>query len=293
VAGTKAWAGALDLGGIAVVNVELRRLKKSTRYESFRTLGPDGSPVRSVYLDSNDEEVDRNQCQKGVQVGKGEKATYKALSAEALERIQEGGKDEIVEPRQFTHLEAVPLELSDMAYQVLPDKNVPGAERSVQTLWNGLLATKLAYVTEIVMAGGGPDKIIVVYANDRGLWAVAIPYEAELWGTDSVDWKVDRKAGNKFAAAIEALGLKIEAFDLSAFKSQYRERRQAVIAEALAGKKVAKSKAKVKASPPDLMAALEASLAEGEKRAKASHSKRTRKAPAKSRAKTTTRKRGS
>lgn len=141
MAAASAWKGAVEFAGFPV-NVKLYGRTKSRSGESFKTLAPNGDPVRSVYIDSDGEQVERAECSKGVETSKGQ---FTALSTEAIESIASAEKSSMVTPSSFAPLDSIPLELATAAYAVVPDSDVAGADKSVGLIWNGLLDSGLAY----------------------------------------------------------------------------------------------------------------------------------------------------
>jgi non-homologous end joining protein Ku len=260
------WRGAIEFGGFAV-NIALQPRVKSRSGESFKTMAPNGHPVRSVYMDTDDNEVSRDACSKGVKVGTGKQATFKVLSEEALEQIENIAKSTIVPPTSYAPLDTVPLELATSAFAVVPDSNVPGSEQNVNTVWNGLRAQRVAYTTEVTMRAGSRDAVLVLYADDRGLWAVALPFAEELHPEPEFGFTENEQAAELFAQFTEG---EVRDFDLGDYKSQWRERRQAAIDAALDGKPVETVAAAEQAPVPDLMAALKSSVqaSKGKKPAK-------------------------
>jgi Ku protein len=262
---TTAWRGAIEFSGFPI-NVALYGRVKSRSGDSFKTLDPvHKQPVKQQYVDINDEVVDRSETLKGVEV---EKGVWTPLTPEAVEMIAEGERSEVLEPDSFSPLSTIDLGLALQTYEVLPDAKVAGSDKSVNTLWNGLRATGLAYVSRLTMRSGSRDAIVVFYATDHDLRAATLPFAAELNDVPSFTFEADEKQADLFRLVV---GDDIQPFDLAAFQSEYRTRRQAAIDAALSGKKIAKPKAKKQAEPAnDLMAALEAKVAaKGGKKAKA------------------------
>jgi DNA end-binding protein Ku len=257
MAARASWRGGLEFAGFPI-HVQLKPRVKSRSGESFKTLAPDGQPVRSVYLDSSGDEVGRDECRKGVP---GPKDTWLALSEEAVERIAEGQKSVTLTPHAFSPAAQVPRELAIQAFAVVPDDKVPGSDKPLAIIWNGLLASGDAYCTEITMSGGGRDAILAIYADERGLWAVTLPYVDELHPDPEFEFELDDEAAEKFTALIQAAG-QARDFDHSEYESQYRARRASVIEAVVSGADVPAPTTKTPdLMAPDLMAALDASLA--------------------------------
>lgn len=254
-----AWKGAVEFGGFPV-HVRLFSRKKSRGSESFRTLAPNGLPVKSQYVDTEGNPVERSETSKGVEVSKD---SFVALSPDAVEQIASMEKSTSVEPRQFSPLESVPLELATMSYVVIPDKDVAGADGPVNVLWNGLRKQNLAYCTQVAMRSGSRDSILVLYARDDGLYAAALPFGAELTDTPSHEFTEDKKAQGLFSQFVAASYKdELGSFDLSEYESEHAERRQKAIDAALSGKPVQMPEAPEQPAGGDLMAVLEAAVAE-------------------------------
>jgi non-homologous end joining protein Ku len=256
--GATAWRGALEFAGFPV-NVRLYNRKKNRSSDSFKTIAPDGNPVRSVYLDSSGNKVESNEQRKAVKMGKDQ---FLILTPEQIESIKSANRSDVVQPKQLVPLETLPLELALGAYEVVPD-DVPGADRSANLLWNGLKSTSLAYVTDVVLTTGGRDAILAVYATDKGMFAVTLPYENETQSAPASNWTADEKASKIFSQAVDKIhGEQISsAFDHSAHASEYAKRREAAVLAAKEGRTIETPEAKPDEDKGvDLMAALEASL---------------------------------
>lgn len=254
------WSGALTFGGFPI-NVRMYPRVKSRAGESFKTLAPtDQQPVKQQLVDSSGQVVAQADCLKGVEVGKN---AYHALPEEAIEMIGSAERSVTVEPEQFAPLASVRLDLSVTAYEVVPDEKVPGSDVPARILWNGLKDSGLAYITEIVMRAGSRDAILAVWADENGIHANALPYEAELQDVPTWDLVEDEGAAETFQAFVnQQYADKLGAFDHSALQSRYKARRAEAVQAALKGEKIEVPEvAQAKAAAPDLMAAMQASLA--------------------------------
>lgn len=256
------WTGAIDLGGFPV-HIALYNRVRSTRGESFRMIAPNGGGVSQQLVDSDGEPVERAACGRGVERG----GALIPLSQEALDTIGKAERSTTLEPGAFAPIDTVPLDLSTTSYAVVPDGKVAGADGPVMILWNGLLARGLAYITTITVRSGSRDGILAIYAKDDGLYAAAIPFEAEVNATPEVEWTVDPKAREVFSAFVEAQYASITGpFDHTAFESEYATRREQVLDKVLSGAEVEAPAAPAPAdSTPDLLANLEAAVAEASK----------------------------
>lgn len=263
-----AWSGAINFAGFPV-NVRLYSRVKSRSGESFKQLAPTNqAPVQQQLVDTDGSVVERADCLKGVEVGKGQ---FKALPPEAVEMIASAERSVTVEPESFCPVESVPLALSTRGYAVVPDEKVPGADQPTGIIWNGLRASRRAYITEITVRAGSRDAILAIWADDDGLYANELPYVDELNDVPAWEPKEDERAAETFAAFVDSQYADIAGpFDHSAFESKYRQRRADAVQAALKGEAIeVPEAAQAKTAAPDLMAAMQASLGKPKPKPKA------------------------
>lgn len=270
-----AWKGALDLGGFPV-NVRLEARRRKTKSYSFKVLAKDGLPPKRKQYDSSGKEIQNDETVRGVQVGKDQ---FVQLPAEAVEAIKANDRTILAEPCKFVPAESLDLALAEMSYVVIPDKDVPAADRSVNVLWNGLRSTGLAYVSEIGMTAGAMEAIVCIYATEKELRAVALPYGTELYSTPSIEYEEDEKAAKVFAQFVDASysDLVDSEMKLTDFESDWLKRREETIATVVEGGEIKAVETEApKPAGADLMAALEGAVKEAGKK-KAPAKKRTAK----------------
>jgi non-homologous end joining protein Ku len=260
----RAWRGALELefqtdaGRIPLsISIELYSRVKKSRSDSFRTLAPSGLPAESRSIDPATGEAYGGGSRKGVKVG----GAYVAMTDEALEQINAGTKTRVLKPEAFCPLESIQLDLAIDRFYVRPQADVAGADTSLNIVWNGLLATGLAWCTHMSIRGGH-DAVLVMYADGVGLYAALLPFEEEVYPAPSFVFELNEQAGDLFGAMVKQQH-DIEPFDHGGWQSEYRPRRQAAIEAVIAGAPVAvlPAPAKQEAAVPDLMAALTAAVA--------------------------------
>jgi non-homologous end joining protein Ku len=259
----RAWRGALELefqtdaGRIPLsISVELYSRVKKSRSDSFRTLAPSGLPAESRSIDPATGEAYDGGSRKGVKVG----GAYVAMTEEALEQINAGTKTRVLKPEAFCPLESIQLDLAIDRFYVRPMADVAGADTSLNIVWNGLLATGLAWCTHMSIRGGH-DAVLVMYADSVGLYAALLPFEEEVYPAPDFVFELNEQAGDLFGKMVEQQH-DIEPFDHGGWQSEYRPRRQAAIEAVIAGAPVAAlpEPAKQDAAVPDLMAALAAAV---------------------------------
>lgn len=259
-----AWSGAFELAGFSL-NVRLWKRTKSVRHESFRTLAPDGEPVNQVFIHPDTEEVvARDKTKKGVKVGKD---TFVPLTPEAESTITESTKTALATPAYFAPMSTVDLSLALGSFVVTPDDNVPGSEKPVNIMWNGLRKSGLAYMTVLSMRGGSPDVQLALYADDEGLWAVSLPFAPEVKPVPAHDFEPDDKQADLFGRFVEG-EYEVKDFDLAAQESEYAARREQTIQAVLDGKELDSPPVRTTADTPDLMAKLEETIEQNKRQSK-------------------------
>lgn len=246
------------MAGITV-NIALHPMKRSRRSESFRNLAPNGFPpvTQDTVVDTDGNEIPKDSLVKGVQLGKNQ---FAPLSDDVVEQIKGyAEKTDIIEAKSFAPIDTVPLEQALMGFWVTPDEKVIGADRSVNVLWNGLKTSKVAYIAQVTISGS-MDSMLAMWADEAGMWAATLPFADELYPRPHVAWVENEQQGQMFAAMVEEF--EVAPLDLSAWHSEYKERRDEAIAMALAGQEIPVAAApEPVAEAPDLMQAMEAMLA--------------------------------
>jgi non-homologous end joining protein Ku len=249
---------AVEFAGFPV-NVALYTRVRKQRNESFRTLTPKGVPIASVYTDpTTGKPVPAEKQQKGVQTGPDE---YTVIPPEVIEQINAGTKTTVAKLRQLAPVETIAWDLAIDRFAVLPDDKVAGADQSTNVLWNGLRDSGTAYVTQVSIRAG-MDAILAIYADDRGLWGALLPFEAELYEFPVHEFTEDAEQSALFSQVAEQMyGEQVENFDHSAYRSEYKARREALIEQALEGGEVVQNTPSGETAVPDLMSALRANIA--------------------------------
>jgi non-homologous end joining protein Ku len=263
----RSWKGALELVINDVplaVSVELYARVKKQRNEHFRNLAPSGKPVQQQNIDSATGKSFKDAVRKGIETGPN---TFAVMTPEAIEKIDEGVKTAVIPPEQFCPIGSIALDLAIDRFAVRPQDDVAGAADALNIVWNGLRANELAWLAQVSLRGGH-DAILVLYADDAGMWAALLPFEEECYPTPTYQFQENEKAAQLFGRMVEQEH-EVEEFDHSAWVSEYRARRMATIEAVLAGQEVeVASPPKGKdAVVPDLLAALESSTKKPAKKA--------------------------
>lgn len=264
MAARASWSGAIEFAGFPI-NVRFYPRVKSRSGESFKLLSPAGAPVVQRYLDPDENAYEKGELGRGYQVARGD---IRPLDDDALEMIASAERSGVLEPERVCPRSEVDLTLARDAYVVIPDDKVPGSDKPVGILWNGLRANEQVMILPGFTArAGSRDSVCVLHADDEGLYASTLPLADELHTElPAVELTHDEEAEGVFAMFCETVDLAQDTFDLAAYESAYKQRRQAAIDAALKGEKVEVPEvAQAKEAVPDLMAAMQAATA-GKKR---------------------------
>src|SRR6185312_1250793 len=250
------WKGGLSLivNGMPVTfGVELHKTQAKSA-DGFKMLDPHyKKPIRQVLINCEGGAVARSDTLKGIELG-GEE--FAALTPEQAERIEAGGRSQALEPLNFAPVASLPLDRATANYAVLPDAKAPGSESSVNALWNGLRAAKVAFISILTVKKA--DAILAVYAAEDGLRASTLPFLSELAQLPAFKPEINKQQATLVKGAIER-DYEVKPFDPSEYVSTYAQRRQAVIDEVLAGVEPTEQAKPI--TPTDLMAALTESQA--------------------------------
>jgi len=237
------------------VQLYSRTASASSDTAGFKLADPDGNPVKQTYVSDAGWSGTIGQCARTMT---GPDGHVHLLGEDALEQIKSSERTTVARPQSFAPLHTVDFETATGAYAVLPDSKFPGADRSIQALWNGLLTADVAYMTQVTFRAGSGDKILAVYADSFGLWAVTLPRDRVAVPAFAFDR--DESVGDSFAANLSGIA-PVRDFDGAEFPSAAAARKAQVIEAVLGGYVPAPAEAPVTAAAtPDLMSLLSASV---------------------------------
>jgi non-homologous end joining protein Ku len=245
------------------VNVELYARVRSTRNKSFRNLAPSGQPIESKSLDpATGESV--SSPRKGWDVGKGQ---FVVMPPEALSEMSKAEKTKVLRAEQYADLDSIDLSMAINRYAVRPDPDVAASDQAVTIVWNGLHNLRKAYVAPMTMSASN-ESVLVIYANDDGLWAAALPFVDELYPVPTFSFEKSDQAAALFEQMLED-DPKVGEFDHERYVGECRKRREEIIERVVAGGVVETTPDEPEPQPqPDLMALL-AKAVEAKKTTKA------------------------
>lgn len=272
-----AWAGAVEFGGF-MIHLAAYPLIQSRSAQSFKTLcachqAPVMAPKRCSV---DDRALEATEMLKGHQTGKD---TYAVIPPEAAETLRSAEATGVLKIEALPVIGSLPMHLVTGHYRIVPNDKIPGSEQPVQILWNGLIATGRAVVTEWVMRAGSRDSLLVIHADAFGLTGNTLPYSSELRDAPEFKPVENEQAAQMFEQFAAVQGINMDDFAHTAYESSYEQRRASAIEAALSGKPIKVDEAKpAEAGAPDLMAMMAAALGDA-------GAKPTKKAPAKSKSK--------
>lgn len=269
-----AWAGAVNFGGFQM-HLRAYTLIESRSAKSFKSLCPcHQQPVKMPKRCAvDDTELEAGALLKGHQVGKDE---YVTIPPEAAEQLRSAEATVQLEIAQLAPVASLDLTLTTGRYRIVPDEKVAGSDQPVQILWNGLIASERALVTEWVPRAGSRDSLLVISADAFGLNGNTLPYASEIKAVPEFKPVRNEQAAAMFEQFAGVQGINMDDFTHTMYESKYEQRRAAAIDAALSGKPIkVPEAAQAAAAPPDLMAAMAAAVAQApaKKAAKSSKSK--------------------
>lgn len=282
------WSGSISFGLLNVpVKLYSAVSKKSVSFRELRA--SDGSRIRHKRVaEADGEEVEYNDIVKGYEVSPEE---YIVVTREELEEL-DPKKTRAIEIQDFVDLDEIDPIYFDHPYYLGPDK---GAERAYGLLTKAMADSNKVAIARFVLrnreslAAIRPMDGVLTMATMRFADEVVQPDEiSEVLGEDG--GKPNKKELDMAKALIDSLSSDFEA---DKYRDEYREELLALIERKAKGEAVVAPKGEEPkpTKAPDLMAALEESLAavkseeDGASKPKPKPAKKTTKARSRSKAK--------
>lgn len=253
------WAGSVLFAGFPISFRAYKRVRDRRSEAGFKMLDPKfHAPVKQAWLDQEGTLIQRADTVKGVEANGG----FHVLPNEALELIEAQGRSTSIEIKEFSPRETVDFSLALTSFVLTPDEKVAGSEGPVNILWNGLRATgRVAVIEGWAQKGNSKPSTLVIDATENGLIGYVEPFRAEVNPVPTWTPTPDEKQASVFSAFAEQ-NYTIADFSLDDFTDTKNERHAAAIAMAISGEASVPEELTAPApAVPDLMAALEASLA--------------------------------
>ena len=245
--------------GLVSLPVKIYSTGESSRKISFNMIWKErGVRVRQQYIDPTDGTVvPKDEIVKGYEFAKDQ---YVLFDKEELDVVQAPKSDEI-EIVSFVPAETVPRLYFNKAYYLGPDK---GGARAYRLLSAALKETDRVAIAK--HATRGKQYVVMIRPHEDGLLLEQLYYSEEIRSFD----EVPREEGEVDEAELK-LALQLidqateEAFDPAAFTDEVREATLELIQKKIDGEEITAAPAEEsKGKIIDLMAALKASIEEGD-----------------------------
>ncbi len=245
--------------GLVSLPVKIYSTGESSRKISFNMIWKErGVRVRQQYIDPTDGTVvPKDEIVKGYEFAKDQ---YVLFDKEELDVVQAPKSDEI-EIVSFVPAETVPRLYFNKAYYLGPDK---GGARAYRLLSAALKETDRVAIAK--HATRGKQYVVMIRPHEDGLLLEQLYYSEEIRSFD----EVPREEGEVDEAELK-LALQLidqateEAFDPAAFTDEVREATMELIQKKIDGEEITAAPAEEsKGKIIDLMAALKASIEEGD-----------------------------
>jgi DNA end-binding protein Ku len=251
------WSGAISFGLINVpVKLYSAVSRKTVRFHQLHD--KDSVPIRQKRVcPADDEEVPYEHVVKGYEIAKDQ---YVVITPEELEGL-DPKKTRTIDIQEFVRLEEIDPIYYDSTYYLAP---AAGAEKAYGLLLKAMSEAGKVAIGRVVLRT--KEYLAAIRPADDVLVMVTMLFGDEVVDPDRLDELParDGKAGKREVEMAQRLieSLSVE-FDPGRHRDEYRERVVDLIERKAAGEEIAVAPAEHEEGPtPDLMAALEASLAE-------------------------------
>jgi DNA end-binding protein Ku len=252
------WSGSISFG---LLNVPVKLYSAVARKQvSFRELRQsDGSRIRHKRVaEADGEEVAYEEIVKGYELGPEQ---YVVMTREELEEL-DPKKTRAIEIQDFVDLEAIDPIYFDHPYYLGPDK---GAERAYALLARAMADRGRVAIARFVLRNR--EHLAAIRSTGEVLAMATMRFADEVVSPDELDEVLPEDVQEPQDREIEMAGALIDQlsseFEPERYRDEYREELLAMIERKAAGEEVveAVSEEPKPTKAPDLMAALEESLA--------------------------------
>lgn len=281
MAARAAWSGAITFGGFPI-HVQAFSLLKSASADSFKGLCPcHHQPIVQLkHCATTNDVISADDLVKGATQGRGKSATYHPLTPEVVDAIAAGAgeRSSALEILKLPPVASVPFHLATGRYRIVPDKDVAGSEGPVGILWNGLMASERALISMWSKRAGAKPVPMAMRADIYGLTAVDLPFASDLNGdVPEHKFEANDQAQAMFEQFVAVQGYSTDEFAHASLTDEYSQRRAELVAQAIAGETIeVATPAPAAQAVPDLMAAMQAALANATPPAKAKAAKKSK-----------------
>jgi DNA end-binding protein Ku len=253
------WSGAISFG---LVNVPIKLYsavsKKTVRFHQLN--GDTGSRIAQKRVDSvTGEEVPYENLVKGYELTKDR---YVLITPDELETL-EPEKSRTIDIEDFVDLSEIDPVYYDHPYYLVPDK---GAAKAYGLLLNAMKESGRVAIARVILRS--KEQLVAIRPGHEGtvLMMETMIFADEVVPTGEIDGLPDAEelqvSEREVAMAQQLIESLVTDFEPERYKDEYREKVLELIERKAAGEEItAAPEAPAPAKVPDLMAALEASLA--------------------------------
>jgi DNA end-binding protein Ku len=255
------WSGSLSFG---LVNVPVAMVAAVRDLDlHFRQLHEkDGAPIETQrWCSKEDVEVPYEEITRAFEFDDGSQVI---VTDEELEAI-EPRRTRTIEIEQFVDLAEVDPVYFDHPYYLLPAGSDDGSTRAYRLLVDVMARTERAAVGQFVMRA--KEYLAIVRARDGALMLSTMLFADEVRPSKDVDnagQKSHKPSAQQLKAAVAVIEELSGEWEPGAWKDRYRRRLQDLVSRKRKGKtvKAPEPQQTAPSETPDLMAALEQTLAE-------------------------------
>ena len=259
------WSGAISFG---LVNVPVKLYtavsRKTVHFHQLHDA--DGSRIQQKRVCSKDgEEVPFENIVKGYEVSPGRYVVVEPAELDALDPV----KTRTIEVEQFVDPAEIDPMLYDAPYWVVP---VPGAAKAYRLMLQAMRDAQKVAIGRVVLRQKG--HLVALRPHGDLLTMETMIYADEVVPADSLEEEAGgtetKVAARELEVARQLIEMLSAPFEPERFRDDHRDAVLAMIERKVAGEEIATAPAPAPAEPvPDLMAALQASIAAVGKHAQA------------------------
>ncbi len=250
------WSGAISFG---LVNIPVKLYssvaRKTVRFNQIDS--ESGQRIRQQRVNSEGEEVAFDQIVKGYEIGPDR---YVTITPEELESV-EPERTRTIDIEDFVDLEQIDPIFYDHPYYLAPDK---GAAKPYKLLLDAMEEADKVAIARVVIRS--KQSLVAIRAKDNVLMMETMLFADEIVPTGSIEELASMDGSKTTKRELGMANQLIESlsseFEPEKYRDEYRDQVLAMIEKKAAGETITvEEPAEEPQKVPDLMAALEASIA--------------------------------
>ena len=250
------WSGAISFG---LVNIPVKLYssvsRKTVRFNQIDA--ESGQRIRQQRVNSEGEEIPYEQIVKGYEIGPDK---YVTITPEELESV-EPERTRTIDIEDFVDLEQIDPIFYDHPYYLAPDK---GAAKPYKLLLDAMEEADKVAIARVVIRS--KQSLVAIRAKDNVLMMETMLFADEIVPTDSIEEISSMEGGKTTKRELGMANQLIESlsseFEPDKYRDEYRDQVLAMIEKKAAGETITvEAPSEEPQKVPDLMAALEASIA--------------------------------